>query len=156
MSFSVRTVGEATGKKEVVKKDLWPQHAIGSIIQPEGANYDEMSWQELNNGFTAIILSKCKKDTDPNRLNAYGLFAPLSSVLEFNAGYDRHLHSLKIASFNRDKKSDKKNKGSDKRDDRDDSSEKNDQGPPRKQTNKPKKVYQRMGEKPEHLLRISK
>ena len=55
-----------------------------------------------------------------NRLNTYGMFAPREAVLDFNAGfmlgienntqswanmeklnafYDRHLHSLKIASF---------------------------------------------------------
>ena len=129
-----------TGKKEVLINEMWPHHLIDSILQPEGVEYDDLNAWELNNGFTAKILALCDANTNKevvtmlmhlNRLNAYGMFAPRSTVLEFNAGFmmgvenktqswsnrakmvdyhDKHLHSLKIASYNKgDNKGDKKN-----------------------------------------------
>ena len=119
----------STGKKEVRQKILWPQMAVDSTIRPSGVEYDDMDWQELTNGFTAMILAECNQTNVPervhgmlqhlNRISAYGMFAPIETVLEFNAGYmmgienmsqswdnlkkmkefhDRNLHSLKLGS----------------------------------------------------------
>ena len=120
------------GKKEVLQKEIYPHHLVDSYINPKGVEYSDMNIQELNNGFTAMILAKCDKNTDPvivnmlkhlNRLNAYLMFAPVPDVLEFNGGFmlglenrtqswsngtkmqeyhDRHNHSLKLGSIRGD------------------------------------------------------
>ena len=136
-----------TGKKEVMQKEIYPHHMIDSLINPEGVEYFDMNIQELNNGFTAMILSKCNDETDPtvvnmlkhlNRINAYLMFAPLSTVLEFNGGFmrglenrtqswengakmmqyhDRHLQSLKLSGSREDNPKKKDDQGtSDKND----------------------------------------
>ena len=118
-----------TGKKEVKQKIVWPHHCVNSIIKPNGVEYDCMNWQELTNGFTGLILSKVNSEAiQPDVLNmighlnlisGYGLFAPMKTVLDFNAGlmlgienmsqdwfnwtrlkqyHDQHLHSLKLSS----------------------------------------------------------
>ena len=55
-----------------------------------------MNWQELTNGFTGLIFSKVNSEaTKPDVLNMIrhlnlisgcGLFAPMKTVLDFNAG----------------------------------------------------------------------
>ena len=117
-----------TGRKEVKQKIVWPHHCVNSIIKPNGVEYDVMNWQELTNGFTGLILSKVNSETiQPEVLNmlrhlnlisGYGMFAPIKTVLDFNAGlmlgienmsqdwfnwtrlkqyHDQHLHSLKLS-----------------------------------------------------------
>ena len=117
-----------TGKKEVRQKIVWPHHCVNSIIKPNGVEYDVMNWQELTNGFTGLILSKMNNETiQPeivnmirhlNLISGYGMFAPIKTVLDFNAGlmmgienmsqdwfnwarlkqyHDQHLHSLKLS-----------------------------------------------------------
>ena len=117
-----------TGRKEVRQKIVWPHHCVNSIIKPNGVEYDVMNWQELTNGFTGLILSKANNQTmQPDVLNmlrhlnlisGYGMFAPMKTVLDFNAGlmlgienmsqdwfnwtrlkqyHDQHLHSLKLS-----------------------------------------------------------
>ena len=117
-----------TGRKEVRQKIVWPHHCVNSIIKPNGVEYDVMNWQELTNGFTGLILSKVNNETiQPEILNmlrhlnlisGYGMFAPIKTVLDFNAGlmlgienmsqdwynwsrlkqyHDQHLHSLKLS-----------------------------------------------------------
>ena len=115
-----------TGKKEVLQKEIYPHHLVDSLINPAGVEYQDLNIQELNNGFTAMILAKCGYDTNPevvnmlkhlNCINACLMFAPLPAVLDFNGGFlqslenrtkswtngakmmeyhDRHLHSLKL------------------------------------------------------------
>ena len=85
-----------TGKKEVRQKIVWPHHCVNSIIKPNGVEYDMMNWQELTNGFTGLILSKIDNATmQPevvnmlrhlNLISGYGMFAPIKTVLDFNAG----------------------------------------------------------------------
>ena len=117
-----------TGKKEVRQKIVWPHHCVNSIIKPNGVEYDVMNWQELTNGFTGLILSKLDNATTQpdvvnmlrhlNLISGYGMFAPMKTVLDFNAGlmmgienmsqdwgnwarlkqyHDQHLHSLKLS-----------------------------------------------------------
>ena len=149
-----------TGKKEVLQKEIYPHHLVDGLINPNGVEYFDMNIQELNNGFTAMILAKCNQDTDPvivnmlkhvNRLNAYLMFAPLSTVLEFNGGFmqglenrtqswangskmneyhDRHLHSLKLASSREDSsKSQQNEKNSSSKNEKDDSQRQTQQKP---------------------------
>ena len=84
-----------TGKKEVLQKEVWPHHLVDTTFKPGGCDYNDMGWVELCNGFTAKILMQCDESNMPiaalnqlrhlNRISAYGLFAPLEPVLEFNA-----------------------------------------------------------------------
>lgn len=117
----------SNGKKEVIRRSLYAHHGVDSNIKPNGVNYEDMSWEDLGNGYTALILAECGDDTNPrvvnmlkhlNRLFAYGLVAPISNVLELDSGFmlgienmtqdwsdgkrmdayhERQLHSLKLA-----------------------------------------------------------
>ena len=139
-----------TGKKEVLQKEIYPHHLVDSLINPAGVEYQYMNIQELNNGFTAMILAKCGNDTNKevvnmlkhlNRLNAYLMFAPLSAVLDFNGGFmqglenktqswtngakmmeyhDRHLHSLKLSSSRVENNQKKNDKSNGDKTDKDD------------------------------------
>ena len=93
----------SNGKKEVIRKCMYAHHGIDSSIKPNGVNYEDMSYEDLGNGYTALILNEidtlateCGDDTNPrivnmlkhlNRLFAYGMVAPISSVLELDSGF---------------------------------------------------------------------
>jgi len=132
----------SNGKKEVIRKAMYAHHGIDSTLRPQGVNYEDMNWVEMGNGYTALILAECDENTSPrivnmlkhvNRLFAYGMFAPLSTVKEMDSGYmlgvenmtqdwsdgkrmndyhDRQLHSLKLATkiHGNDNKKDTDNK----------------------------------------------
>jgi len=149
----------STGKKEVLKKEVWPHHLVDCTFRPGGCDYDEMGWVELCNGFTALVLSQVDETNMPtgplnqlrhlNRLTAYGLFAPLDPILEFNAAFmtgvenrsqdwnnlkrmkefhDTHVQNLKLAAHrsSNNKKGDRTDK--DKTDSKEGSAQKGSKG----------------------------
>ena len=122
--------------------------AIDSVAKPNGVDYDSMTWQELTNGFTGMMLAECGPNEIPekilnkikhlNKLSSYGMFAPIEAILEFNAGYmmnienmsqdwedgkkmnEYHNRHLHSLKLNNHVKESKKKKNNDENDDNDD------------------------------------